>query len=166
MGRRQLEAVLPAMLADQDLAAAVASSRMPCDPQQPWARAAMDQWGLCGGQVLDEECATVTALVCPGLQVPPSHPLQHWSKAPAGAHLLALHLVSLQDAEAATRLVVQYLVRRLAGHVDTLEALATTGEPDVLRPRDQWLCGAGFVVIDERPGSSEVRMRLEVGRAV
>ncbi|MGO4958454.1 hypothetical protein ACTQ49_14510 [Luteococcus sp. Sow4_B9] len=138
------------------------------DPGATWARAAMDQWGLCGVVLVnDDSSPEAQLLVCPGLQLPPDHPLVHWSRLPDAAYLLAL-VTEPDDADnrglpqARTRLLVQALSRRLAGDVATVEAAASLRGGTCLEPPMDWLAGAGFTGVPEPRADGRVRMRLSL----
>ncbi|MEL4356438.1 MULTISPECIES: hypothetical protein [unclassified Luteococcus] len=139
------------------------------DPAAGWARAAMAQWGLCGVAMHDEQDAPVAqALVCPGLNLPPEHPLVHWSKLPDAAYLLALvtHTDDDEAAHAQVRLLVQGLARHLHGQVDTLEAVGRHAAPSCLEPPVGWLTAAGFQPVDEFRADGCQRLRLDLGTTV
>ncbi|WP_420176338.1 hypothetical protein [Luteococcus sp. OSA5] len=142
------------------------------DPSASWARAAMDQWGLCGAALLDDQaqpCAQM--MICPGLQLPTGHPLVNWSKTPEAAYLLALVTTPASDPrptaeDPRVKVLVQALARQLSGQVATVEAAARRESGTCLEPPSAWLAAAGFTVVPEARADGRVRMRLDLESTV
>ncbi|GAA1397570.1 hypothetical protein [Luteococcus peritonei] len=136
------------------------------DPQALWARSAQDQWGLCGIAVLDEHDEVLAQLmVCPVLQLPAGHPLEHWSKTPDSACLLALVTTRAEGErpEHLVKLMVQHLARRLVGQAGSVVALGLTQGGSCLQPPAAWLEEAGFQRVEEHrvDGCRRLELRLD-----
>ncbi|MEL4504834.1 hypothetical protein AAEX63_08350 [Luteococcus sp. H138] len=139
------------------------------DPAATWARASMAHWGVCGVAVYDEEELPVAqALICPGLNLPSTHPLVQWSKLPDAAYLLALVTRGADDdsGPARVKLLVQGLARHLHGQVETLEAVGRHSAPTCLEPPVGWLTHAGFQPVDEFRADGCQRLRLNLAGTV
>lgn len=137
------------------------------DRDAPWARAAQDQWGLCGVMLLDDAEPVAELLVCAGLHLPVGHPLEQWSKLPQAAYLLALGVDDRAgDPAAAVRLLVQGVAKRLHGQVSTVEAVGRTSRASCLEPPLEWLAGAGFRELSEGGRDGCHRMRLELDQTI
>lgn len=160
---RRLRTLHPEGLAELDECGA--PGRVPRSEDVAWARAAADQWGLCGVVFVHGDEVVAHALVSPTLHLPSDHPLAAWSRTPESAALLELHTTDRAPDDAA-KVLVQSLAARLHGRVGGLEAAGTLGEPSCHQLSCEWLQGVGFQPVPGAGNRFGRRMRLDLSSTI
>lgn len=141
MKRRRYRPLVPGALGR--LADCPLGSDVPRGTDAAWARAATDQWGLCGVVAVEDEVVVGHLLVCPTLHLPAGHPLAQWSRTPETAAVLELHVV--EGAMRGTRRqLVQTIAGRLTGRVGGIEAAGAVTPPGCEWLEVAWAEGVGF----------------------
>lgn len=136
------------------------------EPDGPagWARAAQQDWGLCGVASYEDRELTGYLLFCPPLHVPRSGPQGGGPRSPDAAVVLSIRVVEGCTAEGIGRQLVQAAAARMV-RVPGVHALEVRGRRDgascVLPPVD-FLERVGFQTSVEHP--LEPQLRLELSR--
>lgn len=136
--------------------------------EAPWARAALERWGM-AGLAIDAGGATAGyLLVCTGRDLPAGHPLSGHAVRPETAVLMALHVVDADRHTGVARHLVQSTSARLLGRADSIEAVGCRVGSSCLSPSARWLHQVGFELVegmDWLPAGAQ-RLRLDLDRTV
>lgn len=138
-------------------------SDVPHGTSAPWARAAVEQFGLCGVVAIEDDQCVGHLLVCPTLHLPSRHPLSHWSRTPETAALLELHCD--EGAMAGTdRQLVQTIAGRLTGRVGGIEAAGSVGRSGCEWLDIEWAEQTGFTASEQ--SLEGARLRLDMNSTI
>ncbi len=137
------------------------------DPAEPWASAAIEQYGLVGVRAVNDDRTVAFVLVTPSFAVPTWHPAAAAGRTPGAAVVIALWISPDFARVGLARQVVDQLAARLFGRASCLDALAVSpsDSADLLRPEGDLLTAIGFAPsgLDHPAGTW---LRLDLDRAV
>lgn len=126
-----------------------------------WARAAQDEWGMCGVAARHDEMIVGFLLVSPALHVPSRSPQARAGVTPGAAVMMTVRVLDDWTGTGLGHELIQAVSARLvAGRCSALESTGSRTAAGCTLPPAGWLESEGFVLVRDTPLAPRWRLDL------